>query len=293
MSNQKYTLGFIGIGLMGQPMTLRLLQAGFNVNVWNRSIEKLLTVVAAGANAQASIATLVEDSDVILLCLSDTIAVEEVVLEHILPKAAADKLVIDLSSIHPETTRKLAALLAPFGMGWVDAPVSGGVSGAKHGTLAIMAGGHPEYIKIARTVLAPLYQQLTHVGEVGCGQVTKICNQMIVSCNVLVIAEMIALAKQAGVDTEQIPVALAGGFADSKPLQFVASEMATETFEPVKWRVKTLLKDLIMANDLAATLGTAIPMSGLAAQLMQLHGSHGYLEHDPSTLIKLFSKHEC
>ena len=128
------------------------------------------------------------------------------------------------------------------------------------------------------------------MGDVGSGQITKICNQMIVSCNVLVIAEMMALAKQAGVAAEKIPEALAGGFADSRPLQIVGPEMAAGTFEPVKWRVKTLLKDLTMAVDLSAKQGTAIPMSGLAAQLMQLHGSHGYLEQDPSTLIKLFTK---
>jgi 3-hydroxyisobutyrate dehydrogenase len=291
MPNQKPTLGFIGIGLMGQPMTLRLLNAGFSVNVWNRSPEKLTTVIAAGAIAHASIAELVQVSDIILLCLADTQTVETVVREQIAPNGSAHKLIIDLSSIHPETTRQLASLLdEQHGMGWVDAPVSGGVAGATHGTLAIMAGGNTEHIAIARQVLAPLYQQLTHVGSVGCGQVTKICNQMIVSCNVLVIAEMLALAKQAGVDAEQIPVALAGGFADSKPLQIVAPEMANETFEPVKWRVKTLLKDLTMAGDLAATLGTSIPMSGLAAQLMRLHGSQGYLEHDPATLIKLYTK---
>ncbi len=165
-----------------------------------------------------------------------------------------------------------------------------GVSGAENGNLAIMAGGSLENITIARTVLAPLYKQLTHMGETGSGQVTKICNQMIVSCNVLVIAEMIALAKQAGVVTEKIPEALSGGFADSKPLQIMAPEMATETFEPVKWRVKTLLKDLDMAVDLSIKHGNAIPMSGLAAQLMQLHGNHGYMEQDPATLIKLFTK---
>lgn len=291
MSNQKYTLGFIGIGLMGQPMTLRLLAAGLTVHVWNRSPEKLHTVLEHGAIAQASVADLVRVSDVILLCLADTHAVETVVREHIVSCGAANKLVIDLSSMHPDITRQLAGLLyEQHGMGWVDAPVSGGVSGAEQGTLAIMAGGNNEHIAIAREVLAPLYQQLTHVGAVGCGQVTKICNQMIVSCNVLVIAEMIALAQRAGVNAEQIPVALAGGFADSKPLQIVAPEMATETFDPVKWRVKTLLKDLKMAGDLAATLGTSIPMSGLAAQLMQLHGSHGYLEYDPATLIKLYTK---
>jgi 3-hydroxyisobutyrate dehydrogenase len=294
MEKQKYSLGFIGIGLMGQPMTLRLLNAGFTVNVWNRSPEKLTTVVNAGAIAQSSVAELVRVSDVILLCLADTNVVETVVREQIAAHGSAGKLIIDLSSIHPETTRQLASLLSEqHGMAWVDAPVSGGVAGAEQGTLAIMAGGDSEHIEIARQVLAPLYQQLTHVGAVGCGQVTKICNQMIVSCNVLVIAEMIALAKRAGVNAEQIPVALAGGFADSKPLQIVAPEMVNETFEPVKWRVKTLLKDLTMAGDLASTLGTAIPMSGLAAQLMRLHGSHGYLEQDPATLIKLFTHTEC
>jgi 3-hydroxyisobutyrate dehydrogenase len=288
MSTQRYTLGFIGIGLMGQPLTLRLLDAGFNVNVWNRSPEKLTTVIEAGAIPSLSIADLVHASDVILLCLSDSEAVQSVVYEQIAPNTSEGKLIIDLSSIRPDTTRKLAALLAKRGVRWIDAPVSGGVAGAEQGTLAIMAGGYAEDIAIAREVLAPLYQQLTHMGAVGSGQVTKICNQMIVSCNVLVIAEMIALAQQAGVNAEQIPVALEGGFADSKPLQIVAPEMAAAKFESVKWRVKTLLKDLTMANELAAELGSAIPMSGLAQQLMRLHGSHGYLDQDPATLIKLY-----
>jgi 3-hydroxyisobutyrate dehydrogenase len=221
-------------------------------------------------------------------------AVESVIRNDILENGSADQLLIDLSSIHPESTRQLASMLfEKCGMGWVDAPVSGGVSGAEQGSLAIMAGGSLKNINITRTVLAPLYKQLTHMGDVGSGQVTKICNQMIVSCNVLVIAEMIALAKQAGVTAEKIPEALSGGFADSRPLQIVGPEMATATFEPVKWRVKTLLKDLNMAIDLSIKQGNAIPMSGLAAQLMQLHGSHGYLEQDPSTLIKLFSKNDA
>jgi 3-hydroxyisobutyrate dehydrogenase len=291
MPDKKPTLGFIGIGLMGKPMTLRLLNAGFSVNVWNRSPEKLTPVMNAGAKACASVAELVNISEVIILCLADTATVESVICNEILENASADKLLIDLSSIHPENTRQLAAMLQEkCGMGWVDAPVSGGVAGAEQGSLAIMAGGSAENISKARLVLAPLYKQLTHMGDVGSGQVTKICNQMIVSCNVLVIAEMIALAKHSGVAAEKIPEALAGGFADSGPLQIVGPEMAAETFEPVKWRIKTLLKDLSMAIDLSTKHGTAMPMSGLAAQLMQLHGSHGYLEQDPSTLIKLFAK---
>ncbi len=229
-----------------------------------------------------------------LISAYDTLAVESVIHGGILEKGSANQLLIDLSSIHPENTRQLASLLhEKSGMGWVDAPVSGGVVGAEQGCLAIMAGGSLENINIARVVLAPLYKQLTHMGGVGSGQVTKICNQMIVSCNVMVIAEMIALAQKAGVDAEKIPEALAGGFADSKPLQFIGPEMATATFEPVKWRVKTLLKDLNMAVDLSVKQGQAIPMSGLAAQLMQLHGNHGYLDHDPATLIKLFTENDA
>ncbi|MDX8128337.1 NAD(P)-dependent oxidoreductase [Methylomonas sp. BW4-1] len=291
MAEQPYTLGFVGIGLMGQPLTMRLLAAGFQVNVWNRTTAKLAVVAGAGAKVCGSVGELVKASDVVILCLSDTMAVEEAVTEHIIANGAADKLLIDLSSIHPEATRRMAfQLQTACGMRWVDAPVSGGTAGAEQGSLAIMAGGTEQDIQIAREVLRPLYSRLTHMGAVGSGQTTKICNQMIVSCNVLVIAEMMALAKSAGVDAAKIPEALAGGFADSKPLQIVGPEMADQRFEPVKWRVKTLLKDLNMAVDLAGKQGSAIPMSGLAAQLMQLHGSGGFLEQDPSTLIKLYSQ---
>lgn len=284
-------LGFIGIGLMGKPLTHRLLEAGFIVNVWNRTPEKLRTVTDKGAIAQLSITALVQASEIIILCLSDSKAVSEVVEQGILKSGETDKLIIDLSSIDPETTCELAAKLQQqCQISWVDAPVSGGTIGAEQGALAIMAGGNNNDIAIAREVLKPLYQQLTHMGDLGCGQITKICNQMIVSCNVLVIAEIIALAQKSGVDATKIPQALAGGFADSKPLQIVAPEMAAQQFEPVKWRVKTLLKDLNMAVDVAKKQGNSIPMSALASQLMQLHGNQGFLEQDPSTLIKLFSQ---
>lgn len=291
MIKKQPTLGFIGIGLMGQPMTLRLLNAGFTVNVWNRTAEKLATVTRSGATTFTKISDLVIASDIIILCLANTDVVESILLSDIIPSGSSGKLLIDLSSIHPEKTRELALQLQHHcNMGWVDAPVSGGTTGAEQGTLAIMAGGKKKNIEIAKKVLKPLYSQLTHMGEVGSGQVTKICNQMIVSCNVMVIAEMMALAKSSGVDTIKIPEALAGGFADSKPLQIVGTEMATETFEPIKWRVQTLLKDLNMAVDLSTEQGNSIPMSGLAAQLFQLHGNQGFLAQDPATLIKLFDK---
>jgi len=291
MTKKQYTLGFIGIGLMGKPMTLRLLDAGFKVNVWNRSKEKLSAVTDAGAVAFSQINELVNASDIIILCLANTEVVESVINDHIILSGSTAKLLIDLSSIHPETTKQLAKQIKKqCDMNWVDAPVSGGTAGAEQGTLAIMAGGEASDINIANEVLKPLYKNFTHMGDLGSGQVTKICNQMIVSCNVMVIAEMMALAKKSGVDAEKIPQALAGGFADSKPLQIVGPEMATESFEPVKWRVQTLLKDLNMAVDISNQLGNSIPMSGLASQLMQLHGNHGYLEQDPSTLIRLFDQ---
>ncbi len=289
--NTDHRLGFIGIGLMGKPLTLRLLKAGFTVNVWNRTVEKIDPVVSAGAIAQNSIVDVVNASDIILLCLADSQAVTEVVEQGILESGARNKLIIDLSSIAPETTRKCAHILnKKHHISWVDAPVSGGIIGAEEGILAIMAGGAIEDIKIAQNILEPIYKKFTHMGELGCGQITKICNQMIVSANVLVIAEMIAFAKNSGVETSKIPQALTGGFADSKPLQISAPDMITENFEPVKWRVKTLLKDLNMAKEIAMIQGNEIPMSTLAAQLLQQHGDQGFLEQDPSTLIKLYSK---
>jgi 3-hydroxyisobutyrate dehydrogenase len=291
MTQQKYNLGFAGIGLMGKPLVLRLLSAGFPVKVWNRSPEKLGDVVAAGAVPCDDVAELVTKSDVVILCLANTAVVESVVVQAVIQYGSPEKLLIDLSSIDPQATRQLASQLKQTcGMRWVDAPVSGGTIGAEQGTLAIMAGGEIDDIAIAREVLKPLYSRLTHMGPLGSGQITKICNQMIVSCNVLVIAEMMALAVGAGVDASKIPHALAGGFADSKPLQIVGPEMAESRFEPVKWRVKTLLKDLTMAIELAGEQGSAVPMSGLAMQLMQLHAGRGHLEQDPSTLIKLYQQ---
>lgn len=286
-------LGLIGIGLMGRRMARRLLAAGHRLHVWNRSADKLPELVAAGATACATAAELVAAADVVLLCLTDAAAVAEVVRGQVLAHGAPGKLLIDLSSIDPATTRQLAAELhAACGMAWVDAPVSGGTAGAEQGTLAIMAGGSDRHVAVAREVLKPLYARLTHMGPLGSGQISKICNQMIVGCNVLVIAEMMALAERAGVDAARLPEALAGGFADSRPLQIVAPEMADRRFQPVKWRVGTLLKDLNMARELAAGHGQAIPMSGLAAQLMQLHAGHGFLEQDPATLIGLYAKPE-
>lgn len=282
-------LGFVGIGLMGLPMTHRLLDAGFEVTVWNRSAEKCAPLAARGAQVAASLAALAASCDAILLCLADTAAVREVV-GTLGPHLRAGQLVVDFSSIEPDATRAIAADLRTRGVAWVDAPVSGGVVGAENGTLAVMAGGEEADVERARPIVAPLGQRLTHVGPVGAGQVAKVCNQMIVACNVMVLAEVVALAERAGVDAARLPVALAGGFADSIPLQLVVPRMAERAFEPVKWRVKTLLKDLDTAVALGRELASATPMSGQAAQLYRTHANRGHGSEDPSTLVQLYEE---
>lgn len=285
------SLGFAGIGLMGLPMCRRLLAAGYPLTVWNRNPAKCAPLVAAGARQVASPSELCEHADVVMLCLADTAVVREVVFgpAGVAEGAKGGQLLVDFSSLEPTATREMAAqLLQQTGMAWLDSPVSGGVVGAEAGSLAIMVGGEAADLERVRSVLLNLGQRVTHMGGVGAGQVTKACNQMIVACNALVIAEVVALAEQAGVDARLIAEALAGGFADSKPLQILGPQMAESRFEPVKWHVRTLLKDLDTAVKFSREQGSATPISGLAAQLMRLHGAQGFLAKDPATLVQMY-----
>jgi len=284
-------LGFVGIGLMGRPMVERLLGHGFEVRVWNRTPEKARGLVDRGASVEESLESLVSNVDAILLCVSDTAAVVEVAAT-IESRARVGQLVVDFSSIEPVATRRLAASLASRGVSWVDAPVSGGVDGAEHGTLAIMAGGELAAVERARTICVPLGRRFTRVGEVGAGQVAKICNQMIVACNAMVLAEVVAFAESAGVDASLLPEALEGGFADSLPFRLLVPRMATRTFEPVRWKVRTLLKDLDMAVALSQELGSPTPLSGTAAQLFRTHARKGHGSSDPSTLVTMYTEDE-
>ena len=285
-------LGFIGIGLMGLPMCRRLLAAGQPLTVWNRNPDKCLPLAAEGARQADSIAALVDASDVVMLSVADTAAVEAVVFAAggVARAGAADKIVVDFSSIEPVATRLFAARLHhACGMHWVDAPVSGGVVGAEQGRLVVMAGGEPEVVEQVRPLLAPLALRVTHMGPIGSGQVSKICNQMIVATNALLIAETVALAERAGVDASLLAPALAGGFADSLPFQILTPRMAARHFEPVQWRVKTLLKDLDNAARLAQELHANIPLAHNAGQLMRVHAEQGFAATDLSTLIALYA----
>ena len=289
----KLTLGFIGTGKMGKPMVLRLLDAGQDVVVHNRTAAKLEQLGAAGARIAGSPAEVAADADIVLMCLTDGVAVEQVVLgaRGVVNGAGEGKLVVDFSSISPRDTLRIAqGLQQQSGMRWVDAPVSGGVAGAQQGKLVIMCGGEQADVDRCRPVLALLSQRITHMGPSGCGQVTKLCNQVIVSCNLAVIAEALNLAGSAGIDATRLPEALQGGFADSLPLQIYGPRMAAAHDAEKIGEIYTMLKDARNALQLAQSLDTPLPMTRAAEEIYNFVADKGYLHADAEHLMRQFDK---
>lgn len=276
-------IAFLGMGLMGSRMASRLLAADFEVAVWNRSPAACLPLIEQGAS-QLNVQH-IADYPVILVCLADDTAVEHV-FEQIQPYLQAGQIMVDFSSLSVNKTLELAKLAAEQQIIWIDSPVSGGTAGAEQGSLVIFAGGDAEVITQLQPLYATLSQRVTRMGDVGTGQATKICNQLIVAANSTLIAEAVALAEQAGVDTRLLAPALANGFADSKPFQILAPRMATAQYQPVQWKVQTLSKDLQNAVSLAQQYQLDIPVAERALQQLKNHQQHGYAEQDLSTIIE-------
>jgi 3-hydroxyisobutyrate dehydrogenase-like beta-hydroxyacid dehydrogenase len=290
--SDKPALGFIGIGLMGTPMVLRLLAGGYPVSAWNRSRDKLARVSDAGARPADSPAAVARASDIVMMCVTDQHAAAEVLFGNagVAQGGGAGKLVVDFSSIAPSAAREHAARLErECGMGLIDAPVSGGVVGAEKGTLVIMAGGKAEHIDAARPVLEVLAQRVTRMGEAGAGQVAKLCNQVIVGCLFPVIAEAVRLAEAAGVDATMLPEALKGGFADSLPLQVFGPRMARRDFANPSGTSYTLLKDLENAASVAREVDVPLPMARTAAELYRMLVAQGRGEDEPSVFVELLA----
>lgn len=282
-------LGYLGIGLMGRPMTLRLLAAGHEVTVWNRSPEKTRPVVEKGAKAAASPAEVARNAEVVMMCVTDQRAAEEVLFGPggVIEGGKRGLVVVDFSSIAPASARAFHKRLAEKGVGLVDAPVSGGVPGAEKGTLAIMAGGREEDVERVRPLVMHLAARFTRMGESGAGQTTKLCNQIIVGSLIPILAEAVRLAESAGVDATRLPEALKGGFADSAPLQIFGARMATRTFEPSIGAASLMLKDLTNAADLAAQLKVDLPMVQRALERYRQLQAKGGIEREPSVLVEL------
>lgn len=275
-------IAFLGMGLMGTRMATRLVQAGFEVAVWNRSPAACESVLSLGAKPLQL--SEIGQYPVILSCLADDHAVQAV-LDQIEPFLTAQQVIVDFSSLSVDQTQKLAQQANLKQVTWIDSPVSGGTAGAEQGSLVIFAGGDANTIEKLSPIYHVLSQRVTRMGETGTGQATKICNQLIVAANSTLIAEAVALAGQAGVDTRLLAPALAGGFADSKPFQILTPRMATHSFEPVQWKVQTLSKDLNNALQLAAQFQLQIPVAEKALSQLQAHQAKGFAEADLATII--------
>ena len=275
-------IAFLGMGLMGTRMATRLVQAGFEVAVWNRSPAACESVLSLGAKPLQL--SEIGQYPVILSCLADDHAVQAV-LDQIEPFLTAQQVIVDFSSLSVDQTQKLAQQANLKQVTWIDSPVSGGTAGAEQGSLVIFAGGDANTIEKLSPIYDVLSQRVTRMGETGTGQATKICNQLIVAANSTLIAEAVALAGQAGVDTRLLAPALAGGFADSKPFQILTPRMATHSFEPVQWKVQTLSKDLNNAVQLATAFQLQIPVAQKALSQLQAHQAKGFAEADLASII--------
>lgn len=281
--DQSTPIAFLGMGLMGTRMATRLCKAGYKVAVWNRSPEACVAIIEQGASALEL--EQIGNYPVILMCLADDAAVQKV-FERIQPFLRVDQTVVDFSSLSVSATHQLALTAKQQNVTWIDSPVSGGTMGAEQGSLVIFAGGDAETIQRLEPIYQVLSQRITRMGESGTGQATKICNQLIVAANSTLIAEAVALANLAGVDTTLLAPALAGGFADSKPFQILAPRMASHTFEPVQWKVQTLSKDLNNAVKLAEAFDLKIPVAQKALSQLQAHQQNGFSEQDLATIIQ-------
>lgn len=279
-------ISLLGCGLMGIPMGHRLLAAGYHLTVWNRRIDKTASLAQAGARVAPTASQAAHGADLVITMLTDGQAVHDVLFEgddsaiHGLRQGA---LVVDMSSITPAEAKAHAARLLPHGVACVDAPVSGGTLGAEAGTLAIMAGGETADVASAQGVLQHL-GRVVHVGPSGCGQLTKLANQIIVGVSIGAVAEALLLARQGGADMAQVRLALRGGFAESRVLEVHGQRMVDADFAK-RGSLAVQLKDLRNALSTAASMGFDAPISQALTDLFADAARHGDADLDQSALF--------
>jgi 3-hydroxyisobutyrate dehydrogenase len=293
MSRAIRNIAFIGTGLMGAPMSRRLIDANFSVRVWNRTIEKTAPLVALGASVAPSPADAARGADVVCLCLMSAEAVSNVLFgaAGIAASATPDQLLVDFSTIGPAATLQMAeSLQEQCGMTWVDAPVSGGVHGAAAGKLIVFCGGARSAVERLQSLFRALAQRVEHVGNLGAGQAAKLCNQLIVATNLIAIAEALSLAKAFGIDAAGLPEAFKAGFADSIPLQTFGRRMACGETEPKIGEIATMLKDIDLALGVSRRCGSPAPLAATAAEIYRFASAHGLQHEDLSALIRIYAQ---
>src|SRR5215213_5718851 len=234
MPISKPKLGFIGLGIMGRPMAVNLVKAGYPLSIYARKPEAATPLTDAGAKRYSSAAELAEASDIVFTMVSDTLDVEELIMgeQGVGSGAQLGSVVVDMSTISPAATRKIAAKLLASGVHMLDAPVSGGEQGAIDGNLSIMVGGKPEVFARVRPLFECMGKNTVHVGGHGAGQVAKACNQVLVVQTITAVAEALLLAKASGANPERVREALLGGFAYSRILDLHGQRMLDNNYKP-------------------------------------------------------------
>ncbi len=291
--SDKPSLGFVGLGLMGTAMSQRLLEKGWQLNVWNLESERIAPVVAAGAVAMASPAQVAAESDIVLMCVLHTQAVEQCVFgpAGIAQTARSGQILVDHSTADPKKSKGLAAKLrAETGMGWVDAPVSGGPLAARAGELTIMAGGEEQDVDVVRPIMADLAANFTRAGGSGAGQVAKMLNQAIVGTTYVLMAEALVLAESSDIDAAKLPECLAGGHADGTLLRQLYPRMQARAFEPPLGYARQLLKDMHAVQSEIHGLGLELPLIEKAVTQYETYVSAGNDMKDGASIVNLYKK---
>jgi 3-hydroxyisobutyrate dehydrogenase len=288
-TTDKPGLGYLGLGLMGSQMCKRLMDSGYQVTGFDPLREKVDAAVANGIQAADSPRAVAEASDIVLACVITTPALTEAMFgpDGIVEGGAKGKIFLDHSTTIADKTRDMAARLkSETGMGWVDAPVSGGPPAAGTGELAIMVGGDKADVAVVKPILDILGHN-THMGPLGAGQVTKMVNQVLVLNNFALMAEAVTLATNAGIDPAMVPEALSGGYADSPMFRRFFPKMIERDFSPAGY-ARQVMKDLDMVLELAQQTKTPVPMSNTAASLYRMLIAKGYSELDSISVLKVY-----
>lgn len=280
-------VGFIGLGIMGMGMARNLLKAGFPVRVWNRTSSKVDTLVAEGASAGTSPADVAANSDITVICVSDTPDVEAVVLGEsgVIHGATSGSLVVDCSTISPQVTQDIAKQLADKGIAMLDAPISGGSEGAANGTLSIMVGGAAADFDRATPVFEAMGKAITHVGDTGAGQMVKLVNQVLVVGNCLAMAEAMILAKAGGLDLEKAYNAVKGGAAGSWMFTNRANQIIADDWRP-GFTIDLQQKDLRLVLEAADQLHAPLPGTSMIYQFYRTLQGAGIGSEGNHALVK-------
>lgn len=287
MSEQSEKIGFIGLGIMGRGMAANLLKAGFDLRVWNRTPGKADDLATQGAETATTPADLARQCDIIIICVSDTPDVQEVILgeEGVLAGARPGSLVIDMSTISPQVTRELAEALAGREIHMLDAPISGGSEGAAKGTLSIMVGGNAEQVSRAMPLFEAMGRAITHVGDHGAGQTVKLVNQILVVVNMLAVGEGLLFAQAGGLDLNKTLEAISQGAAGSWMLSNRGPQVIDRDWRP-GFTVDLQQKDLRLVLQAADQMGIPLLGTSLVFQLYRTLQTAGLGSEGNHALVK-------